>query len=63
MDTPVVVEGLVIRPGDKVLIAVPKEITLDQAQGLADDLREKFPGVDFGVLVGATGMAVQRAQD
>ena len=60
-EPPFVVEGLVIRPGDKVLIILPKEVPMGQALQISDNLKEHFPGTEFQFIVGATGMAVQRA--
>lgn len=57
---PVVVEGAVIRPGDKVLITLPKDTTMDQALQVQSRLQTRFPDTTFTVLVGVTGLAVQR---
>jgi hypothetical protein len=59
----VVVEGLVIEPGDKVLVCLPDagRLTREMAEMLQRILTERFPGSTFTV-VSATEIAVQRAQ-
>lgn len=50
---------VVLRPGDRVLVAFPDEPGSDVTDVIAAELRRSFPGVDFTVLTGVTGLAVQ----
>lgn len=63
VEVPVVVEGMVIKPGDNVLITLPKDVPMGQALQVQDRLKAKFPGVTFEILVGVSGMAVQHAKN
>lgn len=59
-----VVEALVVRPGDHLLVTVPDDRGLDPAgvERLRDSLREHFPGVEVTVLAGAS-VALHRAEE
>lgn len=53
---------VVLRPGDKVLVTIPDDPDPDEAwkttQTVLTALREHFPGVDFLIVSGITGIAV-----
>jgi hypothetical protein len=42
-----VIEGLVMHPGDKVLITLDREVTSDDALRVKRLLQEKYPNVEF----------------
>lgn len=50
----------VIRPGDKVLVRMPRDIRPEQAKRVADRLRERLPDVEVLVLAGVDGIDVYR---
>ncbi|MEV7013286.1 hypothetical protein [Streptosporangium sp. NPDC051022] len=50
---------IVLRPGDKVLVAFTQDLSDDDAQHAATTLRRSFPGVTFTVLAGVSGICVQ----
>ena len=52
-------EGLVVRPGDKLLIRVRPDTRPDQLERFADQLRERFPEAEITV-VAADQLAVVR---
>jgi hypothetical protein len=52
-------EGLVLRPGDKLLIRVRTTSSPEQVGKLLDDLKQRFPEVETTV-VGAEQLAVVR---
>jgi hypothetical protein len=57
-----VLSALVLRPGDKVLVAVADEhLSNERADNMARSLGEHFPDVGFVIIGGAT-IAVQRAE-
>lgn len=50
---------LVLRPGDKVLVTLADDAPPpDTTTAVADALRRHFPGVDFLIVTGITGIAV-----
>jgi hypothetical protein len=49
---------VVLRPGDRVLVAFTDEPDMDVTDQIASGLRRSFPGVDFTVLTGVTSIAV-----
>ena len=55
-----VAEGTVIRPGDKVLVCLGRDLTPEVAEVFREQWAERMPGVEL-VVVGAESMAVQRA--
>lgn len=55
MTTPAMV---VLRPGDKVLVTLNDEPSLEDAQMVLSDLRKSFPGVEFTLLAGISSLAV-----
>ncbi len=50
---------IVLRPGDKVLIALVNDSSDAEAKDLANTLRTSFPGVSFTVAGGIAGICVQ----
>lgn len=52
----------VVKPGDHVLVAFTHSPPLDQLQGLADRLVERFPGVEFTWMADAS-IVVLREED
>lgn len=50
---------IVPRPGDKVLVTLAAEPSAAESTELLRTLRRTFPGVDFTLLTGVTGLAVQ----
>lgn len=50
----------VIRPGDKVLVRMPRETRPEQALYVAERLREQMPDVEVLVLAGVDGVDVYR---
>lgn len=56
--------GLVVRPGDVVLVEADERITAEDAQHLVDRLLARLPGVrDVVVLGGCRVRAVYRPED
>jgi hypothetical protein len=51
----------VIRPGDTVLVRLPREIRAEQAERLAEQLRERLPDVEVLLMAGADGIDVYRS--
>lgn len=49
---------VVLRPGDRVLIAFTDEPDQETTNTIAASLRRTFPGVDFTVLTGVASIAV-----
>jgi hypothetical protein len=58
-----VVPALVIRPGDAVLLNVGAGADLAEWQPVLDQLRARFPEVEFTVLGGVEQIAVKPGQD
>ncbi len=50
---------IVLRPGDKVLVALVDDPGEAEAKDLANSLRASFPGVSFTVAGGIAGICVQ----
>lgn len=50
---------VLLRPGDRVLVAFTGEPGQDTTAHIASGLRASFPGVDFTVLTGVTSIVVQ----
>ena len=65
--TPVVPTGNVVelRPGDKVLIGLAPGCagSLRALQDRADQIRGRFPGVEFTFVADVTAVAVQRGDE
>lgn len=54
------IEGLIIEPGDRVLIATQTELEPEAAREIRDLLEEFFPDAEFIILSGATIAKVDR---
>jgi hypothetical protein len=52
-----------IRPGDKVLVRMPRDTRPEQALHVAERLRERMPDVEVLVLAGVDGIDVYRPED
>lgn len=52
----------VIRPGDTVLVRMPRDTHRVQLETVADRLRERLPGVDVLLLAGVDGVDVYRPE-
>lgn len=50
---------VVLRPGDNVLIALAEDLDQAEAQDMASKLRDSFPGIEFTVITGISGLLVQ----
>ncbi|GGK61336.1 hypothetical protein Sme01_03030 [Sphaerisporangium melleum] len=50
---------IVLRPGDKVLVALVEDPGEAEAKDLANTLQASFPGVSFTVAGGVAGICVQ----
>ena len=51
---------VILGGGDRVLLATPAHLYRAQAEEMTSGLRERFPGVEFTIVDGMSGMAVQR---
>jgi hypothetical protein len=49
---------VVLRPGDRVLIALAAEASPQEVTAMAAALRESFPGVEFTVMDGIQSIMV-----
>lgn len=56
-DTPVVT-GLVIKPGDSVLLTTGEDWSAEHAQNVMHALRDRFPDAEFTIISGISGLAV-----
>ena len=55
------VSALVLRPGDRVLVGLSIDVMArEDLQEIVRQLHDRFPGVEFTVVSGVTGLAVQR---
>lgn len=62
--TPDIVAGLVIRPGDRVLIGLGSHgLAFHQLDQMHQKLRERFPDAEFTIMGGVTNLAVSRADE
>jgi hypothetical protein len=50
---------IVLRPGDRVLLAVADEPSDDARKAMLAGLRDSFPGVEFVIATGIAGVLVQ----
>ncbi len=50
---------VVLRPGDRVLVALADDPEPELIQQIAAGLRQSFPGVDFTIVSGVAGMCIQ----
>lgn len=53
---------ILLRPGDRVMVVLVEDPGEDEALGYAEALQESFPGVEFVIVGGVTGLAVQPAE-
>ncbi|MEV4033409.1 hypothetical protein [Streptomyces umbrinus] len=63
VDVRLAAELTVIRPGDKVLVRMPRDLRLEQAMQVAERLRERLPDVEFLVIAGVDGIDVYRPDE
>jgi len=52
----------VIRPGDTVLVRMPRDAHRVQLETVSDRLRERLPGVEVLLLAGVDGIDVYRPE-
>ncbi|MEU0426447.1 hypothetical protein ABZ235_23110 [Streptomyces canus] len=52
----------VIRPGDTILVRMPRDTPCVQLETVADRLRERLPGVEVLLLAGVDGVDVYRPE-
>lgn len=57
-----VIEGLVLKPGDKVLLIGPPTMTPDDVRQMLEHLRMRFPEIEFTVVAGFTGIQVDKGE-
>lgn len=50
---------VVLRPGDRVLLAIADEPSDDDRRAMLAGLRDSFPGVEFVIATGIAGVLVQ----
>jgi hypothetical protein len=50
---------VLLRPGDRVLIALTEDVGPEETQYFTSQLRRSFPRVTFTVVGGVAGIAVQ----
>lgn len=50
---------IVLRPGDRVLVALAGDVDEDDLKAILTDLRKSFRGCDFTILTGVTSLAVE----
>lgn len=50
---------IVLRPGDRVLVTLADEPEPDDLKQASADLKTAFPGVEFVLMAGVSGIAVQ----
>ncbi|TYK45165.1 hypothetical protein [Actinomadura decatromicini] len=50
---------IVLRPGDRVLLAIADEPSDDDRKAMLAGLRDSFPGVEFVIATGIAGVLVQ----
>lgn len=54
-------DGLVVRPGDTLIVRYDRTFNADEAQRVKDKLRERLPGVDV-LVIGCQQIAVYRPE-
>lgn len=50
---------VMLRPGDHVLVSLTEDLDQEEVQDFVGKLRESFPGVEFTVVTGVSGILVQ----
>lgn len=58
-DLPQAPTMILLRPGDRVMVVLVEDPPEEEALGYAEALQDAFPGVEFVVVGGVTGIAVQ----
>lgn len=53
---------ILLRPGDRVMVVLTQDPGEDEALSYSEALHESFPGVEFVIVGGVTGIAVQPAE-
>jgi hypothetical protein len=53
---------ILLRPGDRVMILLNEDPGEDEALGYSEALHESFPGVEFVIVGGVTGVAMLPAE-
>lgn len=54
---------IVLRPGDKVLVTLAEDASVEDCQTLGADLKRSFRGVEFTILTGVTAVAIEAGAD
>lgn len=62
MDLPQSPTMILLRPGDRVMVLLNEDPGEDEAIEYAEQLHDCFPGVQFVIVGGVTGVAVQPAE-
>lgn len=57
------IEGLVVVPGDHVLLTTAEDWSQERIMLMLDSLRDRFPDVEFTLLNGITGIAMYCGED
>jgi len=52
----------ILKPGDRVLIEMIEHATPEQVHNLADQIKERFPDVDFAFVSGVNSVYVAPAR-
>lgn len=58
-----IAEGLVVRPGDKLVIRCHRDTTREHADQVRHAITERWPDVDVVLIAGVEQIAVVRADD
>lgn len=53
---------ILLRPGDRVMVVLNEDPGQDEALTYSEALHESFPGVEFVIVGGVTGVAVLPAE-
>lgn len=56
-------DGLVVRPGDTLIVRIGTNVTRDTAEQLRAAVLQRLPGLADVVLIGADGLAVYRPDE
>lgn len=54
--------GFVVRPGDKLIIALARDISTEERNEIEMGIGAKLPGIQVIAVDGAIGMAVYRSE-
>lgn len=55
-------DAVVVRPGDTLVVSVPRHLSAAEADELSASMRESLPGVKLVVIDQCTGLAVYRPE-